>query len=118
MSRLTIAIFCILILMLQFIPAIIADEKDALSDLEMHIASECSEAAYSEAAPQHLGSTGALDGCSYIGNSNTHKFHVPSCSYVEKIKPEHKVCFSSAGDAVSAGYDACKKCRPMLIQVR
>jgi len=51
-----------------------------------------------------------LGTCDYIGNSNTHKFHVPGCSWVPKINPEHKVCFSSASSAIAAGYEACKKC--------
>jgi methylphosphotriester-DNA--protein-cysteine methyltransferase len=54
----------------------------------------------------------SLGTCDYIGNSNTHKFHVPGCSWVPKINPEHKVCFSSASSAIAAGYDACKKCHP------
>lgn len=53
-----------------------------------------------------------LGTCDYIGNSNTHKFHVPGCSWVPKINPEHKVCFSSASNAIAAGYVACKKCHP------
>lgn len=106
MSRVTIAIFCLLILMFQAIPATIADENGALSDSE--IVSQ-----YSEAAPYSSGISAVSDGCSFIGNSNTHKFHVPSCSYVDKIKPEHLVCFSSANEATSAGYDPCKKCNPM-----
>lgn len=53
-----------------------------------------------------------LGTCDYIGNSNTHKFHVPGCSWVPKINPEHKVCFSSASSAMAAGYQACKKCNP------
>lgn len=53
-----------------------------------------------------------LGTCDFIGNSNTHKFHVPSCSYVPKIKSEHMVCFSSASSAIAAGYQPCKKCNP------
>ena len=101
MSRLSIAILCLMLLALQAIPGIIAAEKDTLPDSK--IAPQ-----YSEIAPDS-------DNCTFIGNSNTHKFHLPDCSWVEKIKPEHRVCFSNAGDAISAGYDSCKICHPMLI---
>jgi hypothetical protein len=64
------------------------------------------------AAQSTLTGGNSLGTCDYIGNSNTHKFHVPGCSWVPKINPEHKVCFSSASSAIAAGYAACKKCHP------
>lgn len=64
------------------------------------------------AAQSTLTGSNTLGTCDYIGNSNTHKFHVPGCSWVPKINPEHKVCFSSASSAIAAGYAACKKCNP------
>lgn len=101
MSRLSIAIICMILLALQAIPGIIAAEKDTLPD--------------SKIAEQHTEIARDSDNCTFIGNSNTHKFHVPNCSWVEKIKPEHRVCFSNAGEAISSGYDSCKICHPMLI---
>ena len=85
-------------LMLQAIPGIVATESSTLAD--------------SMVAVQSSEITHAAGNCDYIGNSNTHKFHVPSCSWVPKINPEHKVCFSSASSAIAAGYAACKKCNP------
>jgi hypothetical protein len=64
------------------------------------------------AAQSILTSGNSFGTCDYIGNSNTQKFHVPGCSWVPKINPEHKVCFSSASSAIAAGYVACKKCHP------
>lgn len=49
---------------------------------------------------------------SYIGNTNTKKFHRPGCSYVSTISPEHVVSFSNRAAAVSAGYIPCKRCNP------
>lgn len=49
---------------------------------------------------------------SYVGNSNTKKFHRPNCSSVPTISPEHVVNFSTRSDAVNAGYVACKRCNP------
>ena len=105
MSRLSIAILCLMLLALQAIPGIIAAEKGTLPDSKIALQ-------YSE-IPRASDDTS--DDCTFIGNSNTHKFHVPNCSWVEKIKPEHTVCFSNAGEAISSGYDSCKICHPMLI---
>jgi len=49
---------------------------------------------------------------SYIGNSNTYKFHYSSCRYVGKMSESHKVWFSSRDEAIDAGYVPCKVCRP------
>ncbi|MGB8312172.1 MAG: Ada metal-binding domain-containing protein [Halobacteriota archaeon] len=50
--------------------------------------------------------------CSFIGNSHTHVFHYAWCSDVSKIKPEHKVCFDTAQQALAAGYRPCQHCHP------
>ena len=44
-------------------------------------------------------------GCNFVGDSSTHVFHSTSCPCVSKIKPEHKVCFDVAQEAIAAGYD-------------
>lgn len=49
---------------------------------------------------------------SYIGNSNTMKFHKPNCSSVSKISEKNKVTFPSREDAVNKGYVPCKLCNP------
>lgn len=48
----------------------------------------------------------------YVGNSNSKKFHFPSCSSVPTISPEHVVYFTTRDEAISAGYVPCKKCNP------
>lgn len=100
MSRLSIAILCLAMLMLLAIPipGIVATETSTLADSMITV--------------QSSEITHVAGDCDYIGNSNTHKFHVPDCSWVPKIDPEHKVCFSSASKAIAAGYDPCKKCHP------
>lgn len=49
---------------------------------------------------------------SYIGNSNSMKFHYASCTWVGKMNPSNKVPFASREDAINAGYVPCKVCRP------
>ena len=45
-----------------------------------------------------------------IGNKNTKKYHVPSCSSVDEMSEKNKVTFSSPEKAEASGYVACKRC--------
>ena len=49
---------------------------------------------------------------SYVGNSNTGKFHFSGCGSVNKMSEKNKVFFSSRDEAVNQGYVPCKKCNP------
>jgi|GEM_PF-945697 endonuclease YncB( thermonuclease family) len=60
-------------------------------------------------------STSASDSVSsgsYIGNSNSFKFHTAGCSEVDRMSDKNKVYFSSKSDAINSGYVGCKKCNP------
>lgn len=46
----------------------------------------------------------------YIGNSESKKFHLPTCSYLPDA--EHQVTFDSRDDAIAAGYEPCGHCKP------
>jgi micrococcal nuclease len=48
----------------------------------------------------------------YIGNARSKKFHLPDCKWAEKIAPRNRVEFRTRHDAVAAGYEPCKVCRP------
>lgn len=49
----------------------------------------------------------------YILNTNSKKFHYPSCSSVEDIKEKNKKAFhGSREDVISMGYSPCKRCSP------
>ena len=49
---------------------------------------------------------------SYIGNSNTGKFHEVTCKWAQKISANNKVKFNSRSEAINQGYNACKICNP------
>lgn len=52
-------------------------------------------------------------GTTYILNTNTKKFHYPSCSSVEQMKEKNKKEFSGdREDIISQGYSPCKRCKP------
>lgn len=46
----------------------------------------------------------------YIGNVNTKKFHLPSCSTLPADK--NRIYFMDRNDAIEEGYVPCKKCNP------
>ncbi len=49
----------------------------------------------------------------YILNTNSKKFHYPSCSSVDSMKEENKQEYTgSRDDLISQGYDPCKRCNP------
>lgn len=46
----------------------------------------------------------------YIGNLNSHKFHLPTCKNLPAEK--NRIYFSSRDEAIEAGYDPCGNCHP------
>ena len=46
----------------------------------------------------------------YIGNANTHRYHLPQCPSVGEMKAENQVEFDSAAAAEAAGYAPCGRC--------
>ena len=49
----------------------------------------------------------------YILNTNTHKFHYPSCSSVDSMKEKNKQeYYGTRDDIISQGYEPCKRCNP------
>lgn len=52
-------------------------------------------------------------GTTYILNTNTHKFHYPSCSSADDIKASNKQEYTgSRDDLIAQGYEPCKRCNP------
>lgn len=50
---------------------------------------------------------------SYVLNTNSHKFHLPSCSSVETISPKNrKDVNESREQIINEGYAPCKRCNP------
>lgn len=52
-------------------------------------------------------------GTDYIVNTNTGKFHYPSCSSVKRMKESNKMFFTGTRDElISQGYSPCGNCNP------
>jgi micrococcal nuclease len=52
------------------------------------------------------------DGNVFVGSKKSDKYHIPSCRWAKRIKPENEIWFASAADARSKGYQPCGTCRP------
>ena len=57
--------------------------------------------------------TPATTGATYVLNTNTKKFHYPSCSSVDQMSDKNRQDYNGTRDEVIAmGYDPCKRCNP------
>lgn len=58
-------------------------------------------------------SSGATEQTEYVINTNTGKFHKPSCNSVKKMKTKNKKEYTgSREELISEGYEPCGSCRP------
>ena len=52
-------------------------------------------------------------GTTYVLNTNTMKFHYPSCSSVDQMKEKNKEIYTgNREDVINMGYVPCKRCNP------
>lgn len=66
-----------------------------------------------QATAQQDTSSPTSSSSTFILNTNTKKFHLPSCSSIKRMKDSNKKEFSGSRDEVIAqGYEPCKKCNP------
>lgn len=57
--------------------------------------------------------TQARAGTRYLGSNTTRIVCLPTCHNARQISAPHRVPFRSLGDALAAGYRACRQCRPV-----
>lgn len=48
----------------------------------------------------------------YAASSESDKYHLPSCHYVDQILPQNLIYFYSEASARRAGYSPCSVCSP------
>lgn len=48
----------------------------------------------------------------FVGSTESDKYHYPTCRHAKKISGANEIWFTSAADAQSHGYTACKVCDP------
>lgn len=79
---------------------------------DSHETDKTAETAVIAETPAETAST-TSDTVTYILNTNTHKFHYPSCSSVDDMKEKNKqVFYGSRDEAIAQGYDPCGRCHP------
>ena len=97
-------------------PGVVIDYKTGESYAE-----EAEPAAQTEEAEDAADAGAAVSGgaksrsavSEYILNTNTKKFHRPSCSSADDIKDENRQTYSGdREELISQGYEPCKKCEP------
>jgi len=54
----------------------------------------------------------ARTGVRYVGSDTTRIYCLPTCHHAKRIGDAHRVLFRSAAAGTSAGYSACRVCRP------
>lgn len=80
----------------------------AAADTSQKERSRSADRSEGNSAPEETESQGE-----YILNTNTKKFHLPSCSSAEQISGENRESYSgSREELLSLGYDPCKRCEP------
>lgn len=87
-----------------------AAEEAAAAQAEAERQAAEAAAAAAAAAQAQSAAEQPSGGGEYIGNVNTHKFHLPSCGSLPMEK--NQIYFSSRDEAINSGYVPCKKCRP------
>lgn len=88
-----------------------ADTADSAAQASV-AADTAGSAAQASGGETAAGGTADVTG-EYVLNTNTKKFHRPSCSSVAQMSPENKAAFSgSREELIAAGYDPCKRCNP------
>ena len=60
----------------------------------------------------HTHTDKSSDSGSYLGNSNSGKFHKTTCKWGQKTAEHNRVYFKSRDLAISQGYQPCKVCNP------
>lgn len=48
----------------------------------------------------------------YVASKRSNKFHRPDCEWGQKIAPYNLIKFNSRDEAIKAGYEPCRVCRP------
>ena len=48
----------------------------------------------------------------FVGSKKSDKYHLPSCKWAKKIKPNHLIEFKTRSEAITSGYFPCKVCKP------
>lgn len=89
-------------------PAPTASADEAAAAVAQQAPAHHQETAHHEEAAAHH-----EQACSYVLNTNTHKFHYASCSSVHRMKDKNKSYVETTrSEVIAAGYTPCSNCCP------
>lgn len=81
--------------------------------VEDSITKELSQNSEEDTAGESASENASENNTTYILNTNTMKFHYPTCSSADTIKEHNKEeYFGSREDLIKNGYEPCKRCNP------
>lgn len=88
-------------------------ERNADADTLESVKKDKSTKAKTDSGSGNSKSSKSSSGTSYVLNTNTKKFHYPSCSSVKQMKDKNRKDYTgSRQEIIGMGYDPCKKCNP------
>lgn len=94
-------------------PGVSIDYATGDSALDGTVATETPSTEPETPAKTEETTTPVSSGTTYILNTNTHKFHYPSCSSVDQMNESNKQEYTGTRDEViTMGYDPCGRCHP------
>jgi hypothetical protein len=81
--------------------------------LGLHVNAPQKDGAVETRTASNTSSTQSIEAkTEFVGSSTSKKYHLLTCRYASKIKPENKIHFENAEDALKQGYLPCKVCNP------
>mgnify|MGYP000727816805 CR=1 FL=1 len=87
-----------------------AYEKSTLPFIRIDYATGAS---WAEGEQGEIQSSPTPAGTAYVLNTNTKKFHLPTCASVEDMKPENRTPYTGSREALlDEGYSPCGQCKP------
>lgn len=93
-------------------PGVTIDNATGDSVLSENSISDTTESQTSETASAALSTKESIKQ-TYILNTNTHKFHYPSCSSVKDMKDWNMKTYTGLrDDLIAQGYEPCSQCKP------
>jgi len=82
-----------------------SEEKDESSYPEIDYNED-----YEEEEEEDVKTSTSTTSGEFVGSKSGSKYHISTCYWVEKIKAENKIYFSSKSQAENEGYEPCSSC--------
>ncbi len=88
-------------------------EEGSTQETETSETSQVAAAEPQETVESVAAETTSVDTADYVLNTNTKKFHYPSCASVKKMKSKNRKDYTGTREEIiNKGYDPCKNCNP------